>query len=392
MNKFFLIVLLLFLSKSNYAYNETKLLATINKWNELHNGGDVEEFLDLYTHDVYFYGKMNPVEKCYELKKKFLNEDFSQSIITDISIEEYDKDIFKCDFTKEANSNGRVKQHNCYLLLQEIEGEYYVYGESDYETENKKGVSANIGQPINKEQKIITYSIVNSTSNNWIYWVLLLLLITGLGYFFYKKNNNLKTSGMSDNLLVGESVKPAIAIVDKDLIKQAIKEIFYEIEIKQKNNTELSSGEKGFLFEKYIVQLLDKKYFKVIEWRSDKIADNGLFAETSKLPDLEIVYMDGQAEFKLAIECKWRQSFYNDGIDWSNKNQIDNYVTYQHKNRLPVFVAIGIGGTPSKPNELYLTSLDNVASFPNIFKSYLRQYGRSTTSNLYYNKVNKWLT
>jgi hypothetical protein len=55
-----------------------------------------------------------------------------------------------------------------------------------------------------------------------------------------------------------------------------------------------------------------------------------------------------------AVECKWRNHFYQGKINWAKDYQVVNYGRYQNDNDEPVFIAIGIGGTPSKPNTFYL--------------------------------------
>jgi hypothetical protein len=57
---------------------------------------------------------------------------------------------------------------------------------------------------------------------------------------------------------------------------------------------------------------------------------------------------------------QWRNQFREGGIDWAKPFQIQTYINYQAQNRIPVFIAIGIGGRPKKPEKLFVTPLCNI--------------------------------
>lgn len=150
---------------------------------------------------------------------------------------------------------------------------------------------------------------------------------------------------------------------------------------------------KGHDFEKYVVGLFDKDSlrFKLKEWRGDKIADNGVYAENNKYPDLEYEFVGDNKNYRFAVECKWRSKFYNGTIDWARPAQIQNYLEYEKKNRAKVFVVIGIGGMPSAPAEMYVTPLQNISPYPTLFESYLKQYKRNPTYKFFFTQHNQLL-
>lgn len=118
---------------------------------------------------------------------------------------------------------------------------------------------------------------------------------------------------------------------------------------------------KGDAFEKFVVKNFDQKYFTLQEWRSDKYVD-GIYAVSNHFPDLEVVFnfkTKGVNE-AFAIECKWRGYYYKNEIKWAENYQINNYKEYAAKLNIPVFVVIGIGGKPEKPNELFIVPLPNM--------------------------------
>lgn len=120
---------------------------------------------------------------------------------------------------------------------------------------------------------------------------------------------------------------------------------------------------KGDAFEKFIVRKFDKSFFTIQEWRSDKSVD-GVYAISNHFPDLEVKFENQEENIvdRFAIECKWRQQFYNGTIRWAEDYQVRNYKDYQIKLGIPVFVTIGVGGLPTAPNELYIIPLNFLES------------------------------
>ena len=134
------------------------------------------------------------------------------------------------------------------------------------------------------------------------------------------------------------------------------------------------SVEKGFQFENYMVTLFNKRKFRLIEWRSDKLASNGVRPESCTWPDL--VFTSRGRKNYFAVECKWRKQFFDGGIDWANNDKIERYKAYQQEFNIPVLIAIGIGGAPSNPEHLFVTPLDHISMYPFVFKSRLLQFRR----------------
>ncbi len=117
--------------------------------------------------------------------------------------------------------------------------------------------------------------------------------------------------------------------------------------------------EKGDDFEKYVVEKFSKKYFSIVEWAGDKFV-NGKYAETTQQPDLKIKfkYKDILADF--AVECKYRSNYYKNGIEWCSEWQLKNYQKFASEKNIPVFVAIGVGGLATEPNELFIIPLEKI--------------------------------
>ncbi|NMC27825.1 MAG: hypothetical protein GYA42_06715 [Syntrophomonadaceae bacterium] len=139
---------------------------------------------------------------------------------------------------------------------------------------------------------------------------------------------------------------------------------------------------KGKAFEQYVAGLfnLKREYFAIHEWTRDNSEKReGIFVETDANPDFVIRYKPTNEMF--AVECKWRanpvkSSKINDWvIRWSRPDQIRRYQEFARKKNIPVFVMIGLSGTPAHPDFTFCVPLE-VAKYPEIFPSILDKYER----------------
>lgn len=112
------------------------------------------------------------------------------------------------------------------------------------------------------------------------------------------------------------------------------------------------AGMKGRKFEDFVVSLYaDKSRFKLLAWRGDKISGE-TYALENLLPDLHLRHKLDNLEVEYFVECKYRSSWGNDGIDLSG--QFLRYHFAAKDRGIELFIALGIGGFPSNPDEFYL--------------------------------------
>jgi hypothetical protein len=150
------------------------------------------------------------------------------------------------------------------------------------------------------------------------------------------------------------------------------------------SETELVNYAKksGDDFEKYVVQNFSKKYYKLKEWAGDKYV-KGVYAETTQNPDL-LMELTTQPESHLfSVECKWRKEFHNDFIQFAKEAQLKRYKKYEKDNGIPVFIALGVGGTPSKPAQLFVIPLRYLKKI-NVHKDQLEGYQQDVDAEFYY--------
>lgn len=195
-----------------------------------------------------------------------------------------------------------------------------------------------------------------------------------------KESNNKteeKRNGLDDENRVVERIEKQKSVTS---IKENI------TKPKQNENTITGSKAKGDAFEKYIIHKFDLKYFKIKEWRSDKYTD-GIYAESNHFPDFEIQFtLKGKSEI-FAIECKWRASYFKNGIEWAEGYQLKNYKQFLKQRNIPVFVTIGVGGTPDKPEELFSIPLNEITN-NFLDKPFLNKYRKiKIEDNFYYDSI-----
>ncbi len=162
-----------------------------------------------------------------------------------------------------------------------------------------------------------------------------------------------------------------------------------EIDDNNTDNDLTESEEKGRAFEEYVVSHFNKKYFTLKEWRGDKYYE-GNYAESNRYPDMEYEFsLDGKT-VPFAVECKWRNKFNNEWITWATEEQADIYRKFEKDSDMPVFVVIGVGGTPSEPEQVYAVPL-RVLKMNIAKKDYIHDFMREDKEKNFYLDIENML-
>ncbi len=210
------------------------------------------------------------------------------------------------------------------------------------------------------------------------------VLATGFYLTFFQKNVSERTSinpVNQETAIKTDSREPSAAVSEQPEKEQVSTEV--NLEPKE-------SADKGRKFEEYIALKFDKKYFNIKEWRGDKYVQ-GVYATSNTYPDMEIVFSHKEMKENFAVECKWRKSFYKNGIEWAKEKQIEVYQKFQKEKNMPVFVILGIGGEPNSPENLFILPLSAIQG---IFLSTdnLKPYQKlSIDKNLFFDAKDKIL-
>ena len=154
--------------------------------------------------------------------------------------------------------------------------------------------------------------------------------------------------------------------------------------IQQENEVASTEKQKGDDFEKYIVQKFSKSYFSIVEWTGDKYIE-GMYARSNTNPDLTLNFKMKGINLDFAVECKYRTDYYKNGIEWCSEQQLKNYKNFATDKEIAVFVAIGTGGLPTAPEELFIIPLTELTT-NFVDKSFLNKYKKEKIkdSNLFY--------
>jgi hypothetical protein len=151
--------------------------------------------------------------------------------------------------------------------------------------------------------------------------------------------------------------------------------------------TYVDNYEKGRLFEEYITRLFNKRHFTLDKCHeSRRIVDHPIPVSFT-YPDLELIFFIGRKQYRFAVECKWRQTFWDGKIQWAKPRQIRAYEDFQRRQCIPVFIAIGIGGQPHRPEKLFVTPLCNISHTTEVYESNLILYKRKPHHRFFYDAI-----
>lgn len=122
----------------------------------------------------------------------------------------------------------------------------------------------------------------------------------------------------------------------------------------------LSPSEKGDEFERCVLKCFSPTSHSLIEWRSDKHLPGWGAPRSNQWPDL--VMEEVKTGRRFAVECKYRSRTENGVVKWSYPKQRQGYCEYELREKIPVYVALGLGGSPDAPCNIYLIRLRRIAS------------------------------
>ena len=136
-----------------------------------------------------------------------------------------------------------------------------------------------------------------------------------------------------------------------------------------KNGDLISLGAKndknlivGHQFEQWVIErFLKSADCSLMEWRSDKsISTNGhtYRPSSSSNPDIVFSIQQNRVSFRFAVECKYRTKASGVIVKDANMQRYRNYMTETNQ---PVFLVLGIGGTPENPDCVYAVPLQDIS-------------------------------
>lgn len=128
----------------------------------------------------------------------------------------------------------------------------------------------------------------------------------------------------------------------------------------------------GVVFEYFVeTEIFPDTHYAMVEKTHDFLQNNYRYVESSLNPDFR--FRSRKTNFDFYIEAKFRSSLDSNGmLDWC-KN-IAQFNRYKYVNQYtPVFIMIGLGGSPHNPDHLYLLPLDKIkyiSLYPSQFQKF----------------------
>lgn len=324
----------------------------VTKWNEAHTVNTVDNLSSLYSNTVNFYGSSLLRDRCISIKRELLEEqkDFNQELNGDLFLSGYSSGVIRCDFVKTVIRNGKAADYDAYLVIERISGKYLIVAESDLLTDQNNDFTPDLGKKVTIKQRKADpgrkTDPVREDSNpgyslTGIFQLVIAVVIGAAALIFalrtYKKPKVVK------------KIEGIVESVRRDKETETNKPIGKDPHV-----------EKGLAFEKYIVEqfAIDRNYFTLQEWRSDKFHE-GIAPASNRNPDLEYLYKSGTFIRKFSIECKYRSKAPNATIHLMDETQYRIYEAF-HKSKMPVYVVVGFRGEPNNPAELFLIPFEFV--------------------------------
>lgn len=348
----------------------------IENWDNAHNKKRSSSFKTIYADHIEFYGQWSSIDRCIEKKKDLFTEypTYSQKIVSDPSLSGYpEKSVIKCDFIMQIKKGTQVKEYAFYLIIRKSSSGYRIIGEGDAITDQTFHITHHLGvkRPIINTDNITSTQPAKRQDDPdhsilpTILYLLMIVLIWSIGRrLFLKSKRNSKTQSNKyshhDPTYSSEYSGPTVTIhktTDSTTTgKQYRREpVIVDVEPVTVEEGSLTNEEKGYLFEAFIAKKFNRRYFKLVDWRSDKRASD-IFPESNMYPDLHYKFKNSKPTKEFAIECKFRTDIFKDRFD-INAEQIKRYRIFQDERQVDVYLALGLRGTPEAPDELFLIPL-----------------------------------
>lgn len=127
---------------------------------------------------------------------------------------------------------------------------------------------------------------------------------------------------------------------------------------------------KGDEFEKYVREIMFPADNYELIHKTHAYRDNKKdYIESTLYPDFLFRCRDTSREFY--VEAKFRSGFFKNKVEWSNNKQFKRYKDINKKK--PVFVCLGLEGTPKKPEYIFVMPISKV-KYTGLYESALRDF------------------
>jgi len=145
----------------------------------------------------------------------------------------------------------------------------------------------------------------------------------------------------------------------------------------------VESTRKGKEFEDYVIDIFAKRreYFNLLNRSHDKMTSKGNVAADATDPDLKYSY--GKIDYKFAVECKYKDTFFGRTIEVAKNYQLTNYKNYEQQKNQPTFIILGVGGEPNCPNDIFIIPVKHLTE-TKLSQEKLEEFRQSYRNNFFF--------
>jgi len=107
--------------------------------------------------------------------------------------------------------------------------------------------------------------------------------------------------------------------------------------------------QKGEAFLQYVIDKFDfSRKSLTLEYKSETNSKRKSCADL-------LVRLDTKTDvYRMAVECAWRSKFPENGLlEWTSQTKLQSMIDDASASYAPLFLVLGIGGTPDLPKDLY---------------------------------------
>jgi len=156
-------------------------------------------------------------------------------------------------------------------------------------------------------------------------------------------------------------------------IREAFQDFIDFVTLDREEYRKKLAFKKGEKFEIYVMDnLFPEKYFKLLHKTHDFKTNSKRYVESSLKPDF--LFEDKKTGKIFYVECKYRSNLYQDKFHWAKDDkQFQRYKDFESNENIPIYIAMGLGGTADNPERIFLMPLKEI-KYPALFPSVLKNW------------------
>jgi hypothetical protein len=362
--------------------NTKKLDQLVDQWNTIHNDRNPEAFQNIYDDQLTYYSEPMARSKAKLLKKLLFvrNPEYAQRINSDIKYTLHDNGVVKCEFTREALKKDGWESAPMYLLVGFKNHGYWIIGESDEQTDVQFGFIPRLVESPTVEVVSASISSRNATVSrdimakadfkdsglattemmfvrNFLLYLVIALLSTGALIVFLRdrlspKSGPEKLSDLNENVLIDDVMLEDDVVLGDDKLEMAYKESLQRKNLPPESYQVIENHLKQLAFKGYVSKQFDPLFF-IIQPSEETSTPAGPGFESNIYPKLLVRYHSTSGNpVDFVIRCIYCEDTGEEirllPVDQGRSGQL--------------YYAVGLGGPPDTPDELYLVPADQVTS------------------------------